>query len=91
MAAIKIVKTHERVYTKIDYWRKEAVIAKHDFFGQPNDNQPAYAHQKPTDVSLTIWERPALRFAKAYLTSFISPSLSFAALTHIMALVPGEF
>jgi hypothetical protein len=38
LAAIKIVKTHERVYKKIDYWRKEAVIAKHDFFGQPNDN-----------------------------------------------------
>jgi hypothetical protein len=34
-AAINIVKTHDK---KIDYWRKESVIAKHDFFGQPNGN-----------------------------------------------------
>jgi hypothetical protein len=36
--AIKIVKNHDRLYKKVDYWKKEAVIAKHDLLGQPNDN-----------------------------------------------------
>ncbi len=35
---IKIVMKHDKVYKKVDYWKKKAVIAKHDFFGQPNDN-----------------------------------------------------
>jgi hypothetical protein len=37
-AAIKIVKNLERIYKKVDYWKKEAVIAKHDLPSQPNDN-----------------------------------------------------
>ena len=36
--AIKIVKNHDRLYKKVDYWKKEAVIAKHDLLGQLNDN-----------------------------------------------------
>jgi hypothetical protein len=36
--AIKIVKNHDRLYKKVDYWKKEAVIAEHDLLGQPNDN-----------------------------------------------------
>jgi hypothetical protein len=36
--AIKIVKNHDRLYKKVDYWKKEAVIVKHDLLGQPNDN-----------------------------------------------------
>jgi hypothetical protein len=36
--AIKIVKKHDRLYKKVDYWKKEAVIAKHDLLGQPSDN-----------------------------------------------------
>jgi hypothetical protein len=31
--AIKIVKNHDRLYKKVDYWKKEAVIAKHDLLG----------------------------------------------------------
>jgi hypothetical protein len=37
-AAIKTVKNHEKVYKKVDYWKKEAVIARQDCLGQPNDN-----------------------------------------------------
>ncbi len=37
-AAIKMVKNHEKVYKKVDYWKKEAVIARQDCLGQPNDN-----------------------------------------------------
>ncbi len=36
--AIKIVKNHDMVYKKVDYWKKEAVIAKHDLLGQPYNN-----------------------------------------------------
>jgi hypothetical protein len=36
--AIKIVKDHDRLYKKVDYWKKEAVIAKYDLLGQPIDN-----------------------------------------------------
>jgi hypothetical protein len=36
--AITIVKNHDRLYKKVDYWKKEAVITKHDLLGQPNDN-----------------------------------------------------
>jgi hypothetical protein len=37
--AIKIVRNHDRLYKKVDYyWKKEAVITKHDLLGQPNDN-----------------------------------------------------
>jgi hypothetical protein len=36
--AINIVNNHDRLYKKDDYWKKEAVIAKHYFFGQLNDN-----------------------------------------------------
>ena len=36
--AIKIVKNHDRLYKKVDYWKKEAVIANHDLLGQSNDN-----------------------------------------------------
>jgi hypothetical protein len=36
--AIKIVKNHDKVYRKVNYWKKEAVIAKHYLLGQPNDN-----------------------------------------------------
>ena len=36
--AIKIVKNHDRLYKKVEYWKKEAVIAKHDLLGQPNDS-----------------------------------------------------
>jgi hypothetical protein len=36
--AIKIVLKYDKVYKKVDYWKKEAVIAKHDFLGEPNDN-----------------------------------------------------
>jgi hypothetical protein len=36
--AIKIVKNHDKLYKTVDYWKKEAVIAKHDLLGHPNDN-----------------------------------------------------
>jgi hypothetical protein len=36
--AITIVRNHDSSYKKVDYWKKEAVIAKHDLLGQPNDN-----------------------------------------------------
>jgi hypothetical protein len=36
--AIKIVKNHDRSYKKVDYWKKEAAIAKHDLLGQPDDS-----------------------------------------------------
>ena len=36
--AIKIVKNHGRLYKKVNYWKKEGVIAKHDLLGQPHDN-----------------------------------------------------
>jgi hypothetical protein len=40
--AIQIVKNHERIYKKVDYWKKESGIAKHDLLGQPNDNQKLF-------------------------------------------------
>jgi hypothetical protein len=36
--AIKIVKNHDRLYKEVDYWKKEAAIAKHDLLGQQNNN-----------------------------------------------------
>jgi hypothetical protein len=36
--AIKIVKNHDMLYKKANYWKKDAVIAKHDLLGQPNNN-----------------------------------------------------
>jgi hypothetical protein len=36
--AIKIIRNHDRLYKKVNYWKKEAVIAKHDLLGQLNDN-----------------------------------------------------
>jgi hypothetical protein len=32
--AIQIVKNHKRIYRKVDYWKKEAGIAKHNSLGQ---------------------------------------------------------
>ncbi len=35
--AIAAVRQHEKVYTKLDYWKKQKVIGKHDFIHDPND------------------------------------------------------
>jgi hypothetical protein len=40
--AMESVKTHGRLYKKVDYWKKEAVIAKQDLLGQPNDNPKVF-------------------------------------------------
>jgi Fe2+ or Zn2+ uptake regulation protein len=36
--AIAAVRRHETVYKKLDYWKKQKVIAMHDFIDDPNDN-----------------------------------------------------
>ena len=35
---IAAVRRHETVYKKVDYWKKQKVIARQDFIGEPNDN-----------------------------------------------------
>jgi hypothetical protein len=50
--AIKIVKNHDRLYKKVDYWKKEAVIAKHDLLGQLNDNQNCLYFVELTEASI---------------------------------------
>jgi hypothetical protein len=37
-AAIAAVTKHETVYTKVDFWKKQKALARHDFIGKPNDN-----------------------------------------------------
>jgi hypothetical protein len=36
--AIAAIRQHEKVYKKLDYWKKQKVIAKHDFIIEPNNN-----------------------------------------------------
>ena len=36
--AIAVIKKHDTVYKKMDYWKKPKTLASHDFIGQPNDN-----------------------------------------------------
>jgi hypothetical protein len=40
--ATQIVKNYGRLYKKVVYWKKEAVIAKHDLLGQPNDSPKSF-------------------------------------------------
>jgi hypothetical protein len=37
-AAIAAVRAHEPLYKKVDYWKKQKVIERQDFLGEPNDN-----------------------------------------------------
>jgi hypothetical protein len=50
--AIKIVRNHDRSYKKVDYWKKEAVIAKHDLLGQPVDNPKLFVLVELTEASI---------------------------------------
>jgi hypothetical protein len=37
-AAIAAVRAHEPIYKKVDYWKKQKVIERQDFLGEPNGN-----------------------------------------------------
>jgi hypothetical protein len=37
-AAIAAVRAHEPLYKKVDYWKKQKVIERQDFLGEPNGN-----------------------------------------------------